>query len=170
MIRWLLKRQVDKAERELGVPVDETRYILDHSIKALMALRGLQKIARFDEALPAEAYHTAKIAAHRVADCGSCLQIAVNLATKSGMKAELIRDLVAGRTQKLSPPLRDVFQFAEEQSNRIDNPELRERLRRTYGDEGLITLATALISSQTFPVLKRALGFSVSCSRVEIVA
>jgi hypothetical protein len=170
MIRWILNRQIDKMERQLGVPVDETRYMLEYSVEALIACSGLKKISEFHGTLPNDVYYTAKIAAYRQADCGSCLQISVNLAAKSGVSPELIRDLAAGRTRALPEGLRDVYTFAEEQANRIDNPELRERLRERYGDSGLIALGVAIMSAQTFPTLKRALGYALSCSQVEIVA
>ena len=167
-MRWWINHRLNKMQQFLGVPIDETRYILKHSEKALIAYAGLGKISRFQKSLPADVYATAKIAAYKQEDCGSCLQITVNLARKAGVSAELIRTLVAGRTVDLTPELREVYQFAEEQANRVDNPELRERLRQQYGDEGLITLALAITSAGTFPTLKRALGFATSCSRIEI--
>ena len=169
MIRWFLNRRLNQMEKFIGVPIDETRYILKHSLDALLACSGLQKLSRYHGPLSAEVYFTAKIAAYRQEDCGSCLQICVNLARKSGVPAELIRDLIAGRTQALPEPLRDVYQFAEEQANRVDNPELRERLRQRYKDAGLIALALTITSARTFPTLKRALGYATRCSRMEIV-
>lgn len=168
MVRWFLQRKVKATEKFLGVPADETRYILRHSVKALLAYGSLQKISRYHGPLSANVYYTAKVAAYRQEDCGSCLQITVNLARKEGVSAELLRDLVAGRKEMLPEPLREVYQFAEEQANRVDNPELRERLRQRYGDHGLIALALAITSAGTFPTLKRALGFATSCSRVQV--
>jgi hypothetical protein len=170
MIRWFLNRHLNQVEQYLGVPVDEARYVLKHSLKAWLTCGGLQKISRYHGPLPADVYFTAKVAAYRQEDCGSCLQITVNLARRAGIPAELLRDLIAGRTKALPEPLREVYQFAEEQANRVDNPELRERLRQRYGDHGLITLALAITSAGTFPTLKRALGYATSCSRIEIVA
>lgn len=170
MIRWFLNRRLNQMERYLGAPVDETRYILKHSVKALLAYGGLGRISRYPGPIPADVYAAAKIAAYRQEDCGSCLQITVNLARKAGVPAELMRDLIAGRTKALPEPLRDVYRFAEEQANRVDNPDLRERLRQRYGDHGLIALALAITSARTFPTLKRALGYATSCSRMEIVA
>ncbi|MBT9331763.1 hypothetical protein [Paracidobacterium acidisoli] len=170
MMNWLVRRRLDKAEKFLGVPIDETRFIAKHSMKALRAYSGLQGISRFHGPLEAEVYYTAKIAAYRQEDCGSCLQITVNFAKRDGVRTELIRDLLAGRLQALPELLRDVYRFAAEQANRIDNAELRETMRERYGDEGLITLALAITSAGTFPTLKRALGYATSCSRIQIVA
>lgn len=170
MIRWFMNRRLNQAQQYLGVPVDEMRYILKHSVKAFLACGGLTKISQYHETLPADVYATAKVAAYRQEDCGSCLQITVNLARKAGVPAELIRDLITGRTEALAEPLRDVYQFAEELANRVDNPDLRERLRQRYGDEGMIAVALAITSARTFPTLKRALGYATSCSRMQIVA
>ena len=168
MLRWYLQRKIAAAERELGVPATETRYILRHSIDALFAYASLRKISRFHGPLPADVYAAAKIAAYRQQDCGSCLQITVNLAKKSGVSVELIRTLLDGRTDVLPEELREVTQFAAEQANRIDNPVLRERLRQRYGDAGLIALALAITSAGTFPTFKRAIGLATSCSQIQI--
>jgi hypothetical protein len=170
MMRWLVNRRLNRMEKFLGVPIDETRYMAAHSLDALRACAGLRQLSEYHGSLDLEVYFTAKIAAYRQQDCGSCLQITVNLARKAKVRAELIRDLIAGRVQALPEPLRDVYRFAEEQANRIDNPELRELLRQRYGDAGLITLALAITSAGTFPTMKRALGYATSCSRVQIVA
>ncbi|HUZ04617.1 MAG TPA: hypothetical protein VMU62_04615 [Acidobacteriaceae bacterium] len=168
MIRWYLLRKIQAAEKFLGVPADETRYMLQHSVKALLAYRGLLKISRYHGPLPVDVYYTAKVAAYRQEDCGSCLQITVNLAKHDSVSSVLLNTLLAGRTEALPETLREVYQFAEEQANRVDNPELRERLRQRYGDDGLIALALAITSAGTFPTLKRALGFATSCSRVQV--
>jgi alkylhydroperoxidase family enzyme len=170
MIRWLLNKRLNRAARSLGVPMDEAQYMLDHSTKALLAYSSLSKLAHYRGPLPADVHAAAKIAAYRQEDCGSCLQIAVNLSRKAGVPPSLLRDLADGRLSALPEPLRDVYRFAEEQANRVDNAELRERLRQRYGDEGLIALALAVTSAGTFPTLKRALGYATSCSRVQIVA
>lgn len=42
------------------------------------------------------------------------------------------------------------------------------RLRERYGEEGLVELALAIASARVFPVTKRALGYALSCSKVEV--
>lgn len=168
MIRWLFRRKINDAEKFLGVPAEDARYILRYSVKALIAYSGLQKVSRYHGTLPAEVYYAAKFGAYRQEDCGSCLQITVNLARKDGVATERIRDLLDGRVEALPEPLREVFQFAEQQANRVDNPELRERLRQRYGDHGLITLALAITSAGTYPTMKRVLGFTTTCSKVQV--
>jgi hypothetical protein len=66
--------------------------------------------------------------------------------------------------------LADVYHFAETVVAGGDDETLRQRIREHYGDEALIEMGLAMAVGQTFPVVKRTLGFAKSCSliRVEI--
>jgi hypothetical protein len=46
--------------------------------------------------------------------------------------------------------------------------ELREVLRRRYGDSALIDLAFAVAAAQVSPVTKQVLGFAKSCSKIQV--
>ena len=170
MIRTILRKMIRSSEKKLGVPLDEGRYMLEHSPGATLAFSTVQIWADRHKSLPAEAYYVAKIGAYLEEDCGTCLQIAVNVALKSGVNRELVRNAAQGREELLSPELRDVYRFAQRQANRQDDDAARDRLRARYGDEGLIELALAIGSARLFPAVKRTLGFAKSCSLVRVVA
>jgi hypothetical protein len=106
----------------------------------------------------ADAYYVAKTAAYTVEDCGSCLQIAVNQA-RDHLSPELLRNVLGGRAERLSPDLQAVYRFAQLQADRIDDEELRELLIRAYGEEGFIELATNMRVRGCF---RRSSGHSVS--------
>ena len=167
MLRTLMNKWIDRMERELGVPADEARYAVKHSPRALWAWRHVKQWADYRRMLPADAYYVGKLASYTVEDCGSCLQIAVNQAKKY-VSPEVLRNVLSGRVEKLSPELQDVYRFAQLQADRIDDDDLRQRIIRTYGEEGLIELATAIASTRMFPTFKRALGFAKSCSLVRV--
>jgi hypothetical protein len=164
MMRSLLRRMIDRMEKRLGAPADEARYMLEHSPGSFLAFSTVQTWTNRHKAVPVEVYYTAKIAAYREEDCGTCLQIAVNLALQAGVSRELVRNLAYGREELLSAELRDVYRFAEKQANRTDDDPLRERMRERYGDEGLIELALAIASALMFPAFKRTLGYAKSCA------
>ena len=170
MIRNILRRMIDRVEQRLGVPLDESRYMLDHSLGGFLAFSTVQTWADRHKALGADAYYVAKIAAYHEEDCGTCLQIAVNLALKAGVSRELVRYAAQGREELLPVELRLVYRFAQKQANREDDDELRETLRGRYGDEALIELAMAIASARMFPAFKRTLGYAKSCSMVRVVA
>ena len=168
MIGALINRRIGQVEKELGVPADEMRYVAKHSLGALRAFGSVRSWADYHKSLPAEAFYVAKIAAYRQEDCGSCLQISVNLAKRANVKGDLIRATLDGRVSALPTELQTVYRFAELQANRQDSPELREQIRVQYGDAALIELAFAIVGSRTFPTFKRVLGYAKSCSQVKL--
>src|SRR3989442_15965260 len=128
MIRTILRRMVRRSEDRLGVPLEESHYMLEHAPNAMLAFSTVQAWTNRHRALPADAYYVAKIAAYREEDCGTCLQIAVNLARKAGVDRELVRVAAQGRVELLSPEFRELYLFAQKQANREDDDDIRERL------------------------------------------
>jgi AhpD family alkylhydroperoxidase len=168
MMNTLINKKLDSLEKELGVPIDESRYIAKHHLRALYAFSKVQDFSNLRHVLPAEMYYVAKIAAYRQEDCGSCLQIAVNQARKAGISPVTIQAALDRKVAALSPDAQMIFRFAESQVNREDDPDAREQIIQRFGHQGLIELALALTSARMFPTIKRVLGYAVSCSRVKV--
>ncbi len=169
MIRRILMGRLDALERELGVSVDYLRHILRTSFRCFRTFLRILPIATCRRRLPVEACHVARLVATRHADCGTCLQIAVNQARKEGVAPDTIRAVVAGQPDRLSPELAEVYAFTHGVvSASGEENSVRESLRTRYGEEALIELAMTIASCPFFPRVKRALGYAVSCSRVEV--
>jgi alkylhydroperoxidase family enzyme len=169
MIRELISRRIDAEERRAGVPLEYVRYILRTSVRSFLKYALFLPMSKHRHRLPAEAFHTARLVATQREDCGTCVQIVVNLARSDGLSAALIEAVLAGRTEAMSAELADVHRFttAVLQATYDEGP-LRERLRSRYGDEGLIELAFAIAAVRVFPITKRALGYAVSCAKVDV--
>ena len=169
MLRSWITRRVDAEERRAGVPLEYVRHILRVSLPAFMRYAAFIPMSRYRRRLPADAFHVARLVATRRQDCGSCVQIVVNLARRDGLGSTTIADVLAARVDALPSELQDVYRFAEAVVDATyDEGPLRERLRSRYGEEALVELALAIASAQVFPVAKRALKYAISCSRVEI--
>jgi alkylhydroperoxidase family enzyme len=169
MIRELIARRVDAEERRVGVPLDYVRFILRRSLRSFLKYAMFLPLSHHRRRLPAPAFHAARLVATQGEDCGSCLQIVVNLARNDGFQAAQIEAVLAGRIEALPDDLADVCRFttAVLQAS-YDEAELRDRLRSRYGDEGLIELAFAIATVRVFPITKRVLGYAVSCSKVQL--
>jgi hypothetical protein len=87
---------------------------------------------------------------------------------KNGVPASIIRAALNGEVELLPEELAAVYGFAQKQSHREDDPGVRERLRKRYGDRGLIELAIGIASARTFPAFKRALGFAKRAAEVTV--
>jgi hypothetical protein len=171
MIDVILNSQIAKAERQLGVPLDYVRYVAGVSYKSLWRLMKFSRLTQPHRGPYLEAQFVAGLVSAMVDDCGSCVQIGVNLAKKSGVKREVIRAVVEHQPERLPEPLRDVYAFSEAvMNNAPEQDELRTKVQEHYGSAGLVEIGMAIAMHRVYPTLKRALGFATSCSRVTVEA
>ncbi|MEX0676825.1 MAG: hypothetical protein WD063_07090 [Pirellulales bacterium] len=169
MLRRLIEKRISAAECTLGVPADYMRHILKVSLRAFFKFVKIMPLAEYRRALPSEPFHVARLVATRDEDCGTCLQIEVNLAKKDGVSPAVLQAVLQSRPDDLPPELADVYRFAEEVvTARGAEAPYRERIRRHYGEEALVELAMTMAACRVFPITKRALGYSQSCSKVTV--
>ena len=169
MLSKLILRRLDAEERALGASLDYIRYIVRTSLSAFFKFALFTPLAKYRRKLPAAPYHVARIVATRDEDCGTCVQIEVNLARQDGVSAETLRAVLADSPEKLTAELAEVYHFARAVvAASGDEEELRPRIRARYGDEGLVELALGIAAARMFPITKRALGYATSCALVEI--
>jgi alkylhydroperoxidase family enzyme len=168
MIQALLNWQIDKAERQLGVPLDEARYVAGVSWSATWRLARFTKLLHASQGSD-HARHIASLVGSMADDCGSCVQIGVNISRQVGVPREQLSAVIERRPEDLPEELAAVYRFAEAVTlNSDDQDELREVVRKLYGDRGLVEICIAVAMHRVFPTLKRGLGFAKSCSRVVV--
>lgn len=165
----LISGRLDAAEKFLGEPVEYMRHIARTSLSAFFKFALFTPLSQHRKKLPVDAYHIARLVATQDEDCGTCVQIIVNVARREKVPVEILKAALEARPDDLPPDLQDVYHFAGEvvKATYMEE-EYRGRLRRRYGEEGLIELALAIASARVFPVTKRALGYALSCSKVEV--
>lgn len=168
MLRWLINKRLDAAEKKLGVPVDYLRHLAKVSLPAFFKFVKFMPLSEYRKKLPVEPYHIARLVAVLKEDCGSCVQIEINLAKHDGVSTDLLQSVLDGKVEALPKDLANVYRFAEAVVTQTDNLELREALRQQYGEEGLIELALTIAACRVFPTLKRGMGYATSCSRVRV--
>jgi alkylhydroperoxidase/carboxymuconolactone decarboxylase family protein YurZ len=156
-------------ERKMGGTNDALHFLIDTSVGAFVDMLLFARMATRRRSLPKEAYHLARIVATQAADCGSCLQATVNIALRDGVRPEWLRAVVDRRPEALSAELKDVYEFVDHiLRNTYQEDELRQVLRRRYGDRALVDLAFAVAAAKVSPYTKRVLGFGKSCSQVQV--
>ncbi len=169
MLRAIILSRIPAAEKQLGVPLDYCRFIIRTSLRAFFKFAKFLAVDEYRRVLPPGPLYVARLVALRHDDCGTCVQIAINQAKKAGVSSEIIRAVLDGRLDDLPEDLRDAYRFADAvvRTSGEEGP-FRERFRQRYGDEGLVELALGIASCRTFPTVKRALGYAVSCSAVPL--
>jgi alkylhydroperoxidase family enzyme len=169
MIRKLILKRLDKEERSLGESLDYVRHLVRTSLPAFFKFALFTPLSQHRRKLPPAPYRVARIVATRDEDCGTCVQIEVNLARKDGVPADVIRAVLNNRPEDLTRELADVYHFAKSVVEASGGEEeLRERMRQTYGEQGLVELALGIAAARVFPVTKRALGYATSCALVKV--
>jgi alkylhydroperoxidase family enzyme len=169
MLRRFILARLASAEKQWGVPLDYCRFIVRVSLRAFFKFTKFLAVDEYRRVLPPGPCYVARIVAVRYEDCGTCVQIAVTQATKAGVPAEVVRAVLDGNTQALPEELRDAYRFAEAVvTTNGEEDRWRECIRLRYGDEGLIEMALAIATCRVFPIIKRTLGYAVSCSAVTV--
>lgn len=164
LLRLLIEQRLKRAEVEFDTSLSYFRKIARTSLPHFLMFMTITPASRFRKVLKAEPYHVARIATARHEGCGSCLQMEVALANKAGVGKALTRAAAEGNTHQLSPELAQVYAFSEAVLRRLDTePKLRDAVLHLYGEEGLVELSMAISLCRTFPILKRAMGFTVPC-------
>ena len=169
MLKHWIRRGIGRQEKALGVSMEYLRYMGQHDPLAVAKLSLLKPLSGHRSRVPTEALHLARLQAIRAEDCGECVQIEVNLARQAGVAPDQIRAVLSDRFDLLPEDLGDVVRFAEAVVKAASGDDfLRERVRLWYGDQGLVELSMAIAFARYFPTLKRALGFSQSCSLIRV--
>ncbi len=169
MIRKLILSKLDSAEKDLGESIEYVRHILRTSFRLFFKFAKFMSFSQHRKVCAVGPYHAACIVASREHDCGTCVQIAVNLARKDGVPTEHVQAVIDRRVDDLPDELADAYRFAEAVCTASGDEEyLRDRIRQRSGEEALIELAFGIAASGVFPTVKRSLGYATSCSRVTL--
>ena len=169
MLRTIIYRKLASEEKKLGASMDYVRHIVRVSLRAFFKFIKVVPLSEYRRKLPVDAHFVARLVATRDADCGSCLQIEVNLAKRDGVDTAILRALIDQKPHDLPDALNRVYRFAKgvvEANGEED--ALREDIKTLYGEEGLVELSLAMAACRVFPIVKRGLGYAKSCELIEV--
>jgi alkylhydroperoxidase family enzyme len=169
MLGFVVRSKIRSTEKRLGVSMDYLRHMYQHAPDAFWKFSKFMPAAQHREKLPPAPYHVARLVATRHEDCGPCVQTVINMAKEEGVEPAILSAALHGRVEELPESLQDVYHFAESVVTADgEDGTYRERVRKVFGEEGLVELALAIAACRVFPTLKRALGYAQSCSVVRV--
>lgn len=141
---------------------------LQHSPAGYEKFANFRPLSQHRETLDINTYWIAKLAAMQVADCGHCLQLIVRMALEAGVDRKWVTATLQGGSN-LPEHLKDIYDFSTSvASYQIVDPVLRQRINDAFNKAQLIELGVCVATATIFPTIKRALGYTVTCSLVEI--
>ncbi|WHI44811.1 hypothetical protein [Microbulbifer sp. VAAF005] len=161
-------QEMEAFSQKYRYDMDYLREFLQGSPEGFEKFRNFQPLSMHREFLPIDVFWVSKIAAMQVADCGMCLQLNVRMALESGVEPHLVKACIQGGSG-LPENLQDIFDFATAvASYKTIDPVLNERIGAQLDNRQRIELGVSVATASVFPTIKRAMGYTQSCSLVEI--
>jgi len=169
MLKALLARQIDKMERLWGYDASYMRRVLAASPATFLKF-GLVTGLVDRKAAPGEALAAAGIVGTLAEDCGPCTQIGVDMAAAGGVKADVLRAILAGDEAAMGEAAALAWRFARASLARDMEAcdPLRDEIVGRWGERGLVAVSMALMTARMYPTLKYALGYGKACSKVTV--
>lgn len=169
MIRWALHKALGRFERTWAYDASYMHDMVDASPRAAWLFARATAIGQFRRDIPVEAWCAAGITAVRTEDCGPCTQLAVMMAERNGVSAEVLRSLLADNPDAMPPDVALVWQFTR--ATLAHDPAadpLREEIVKRWGQRALVSVAFAITAARLYPTAKYALGHGHACMRVVV--
>jgi len=169
MIKWFLRRWIDKFERTWSYDASYVREVLDADPRALMAFSKVTGIGSYRKDVPLAVHCAAGIVGVMSEDCGPCTQLAIDMAQRAGVDPEILRAVVARDLRGMPEDVALAVRFAETTLRHApEADDLRQEVVRRFGKRGLVSLAFAMTAARLYPTLKYAMGHGRACTRLTI--
>ncbi len=169
MIRWAMRKGIDRFERQWNYDATYLRDLIDASPRAAWLFTRATAMGRFRRDIPLDAWCAAGITAVRHEDCGPCTQIAVTMAERAGVTPAVLRAVLADRPDDMPPEVALVWRFTGATlAHDAAADHYRDAIVDRWGRRALVSLALAITTARIYPTVKYALGHGQACMRVVV--
>lgn len=169
MLKWFLRRGIDKFGRTWNYDVTYMRELIDVDPRAMLTFGKVQGLSKYRKDVPLAAWCAAGLVAVMAEDCGPCTQLGIDMAEREGVDPAILRAVVARDFTAMPYEVALAVRFTEATLRHAPQADdLREEVLRQFGKRGLISLAFAMVAARTYPTLKYALGYGRACMRLTI--
>jgi hypothetical protein len=169
MIKWVLKRAIDKFERQWKYDGSYMRDIIDASPRAAWLFSRAAALGQFRRDIPIEPWYAAGITAVRHEDCGPCTQLGVTMAERAGVSPSVLRAVLADNPDAMPPDVALVWKFTRATlAHDAAADEYSEAIVKRWGRLALVSLAFAIAAARIYPTVKYALGHGKACTRIVV--
>ena len=169
MLKWFLRRWLDKFERTWNYDVTYMRELLEVDPRAMLTFGKVQALSKYRKDVPLAAWSAAGLVAVMAEDCGPCTQLGIDMAEHEGVDPAILRAVVARDYTAMPYEVALAVRFTEATLRHAPQADdLRDEVVRQFGKRGLISLAFAMVAARTYPTLKYALGHGRACMRLTV--
>jgi hypothetical protein len=169
MIKWILRKALDRFERDWDYDASYMHDIIDASPRAAWLFSRVTSLGRFRRDLPIDAWCAAGITAVRHEDCGPCTQLAVTMAERAGVDSAVLRAVLADAPDAMPAHVALAWNFTRATlAHDAAADEYRDAIVKRWGPRALVSLAFAITTARIYPTVKYALGHGKACTRVVV--
>jgi hypothetical protein len=169
MIKWALRKAVDKFERNWNYDGSYMRDIIDASPRAAWLFSRAAALGQFRRGIPIEPWCAAGIIAVRHEDCGPCTQLGVTMAERAGVSPAVLRAVLADNPSAMPPDVALVWKFTRATlAHDAAADAYREAIVKRWGRLAVVSLAFAITAGRIYPTVKYALGHGKACTRIVV--
>jgi len=169
MIKWALRKAIDKFERNWKYDGRYMRDIIDASPRAAWQFSRAAALGHFRRDVPIEPWYTASITAVRHEDCGPCTQLGVTMAERAGVSPAVLRAVLADNPDAMPPDVALVWKFTRATlAHDAAADAYREAIVKRWGQLALVSVAFAIAAARIYPTVKYALGHGKACTRIVV--
>jgi hypothetical protein len=169
MIKWILRKTIDRFERNWKYDASYMRDIIDASPRAAWLFSRAAALGQFRRNVPLEPWFAAGITAVRREDCGPCTQLGVAMAERAGISPAVVRAVLTDDPGTMPPDVALVWKFTRATlAHDAAADDYREEIVERWGRLGLVSLAFAITAGRIYPTVKYALGHGQACVRVVV--
>ena len=111
MIKWALRKALEKFERDWKYDGSYMRDIIDASPRAAWLYSRAAALGQFRRDVPIEAWYAAGITAVRHEDCGPCTQLGVAMAERAGVCPAVLRAVLTDNPEAMPADVALVWKF-----------------------------------------------------------
>ena len=169
MVKWMLRKAIDKFEREWNYDASYMRELIEASPRAAWLFSRAAALGQFRRDIPIEAWYAAGITAVRHEDCGPCTQLGVTMAERAGVSPAVLRAVLADAPEAMPPDVALAWKFTR--ATLAHDPaadQYRDAIVQRWGKRALISLAFAITAARIYPTVKYALGHGKACTRIVV--
>lgn len=91
MVRWALRKAIDRFERQWNYDASYMRDMIDASPRAAWLFSRVTALGQFRRDVPVDARCAAGLTAVRREDCGPCTRLGVAMAERGGVSPAVLR-------------------------------------------------------------------------------
>ena len=169
MLKWVLRKAIDKFERDWNYDAGYMREMIDTSPRAAWLFSRVTALGQFRRDIPIDAWCTAGITAVRHEDCGPCTQLGVKMAERAGVAPGVLRAMLSDNPDAMPPEVALVWKFTRATlAHDAAADEYRDEIVKRWGRRALISVTFAITAARIYPTVKYALGHGKACMRIVV--